>query len=403
MADRILCVDDDPNILEGYKRQLRKEFELATAVGPEQGLRMVTEQGPFAVVVSDLQMPGMNGVEFLAQVRAHEPDTVRMLLTGNAELQAAIDAINQGQIFRFLTKPCTSELLGGALNAALAQHRLITAERELLEQTLSGSIRVLCEVLALVNPEAFGRSSRITRYVESIAAHLHVSELWSIKTAAMLSQIGCVILPESILKKVYRGEVLTGEESQLFNQHPFVAYDLIAKIPRMQRVAEIIKFQDKYYDGLGVPGDTQQGNTIPMEARILKVALDFDALESAGKSKAEAFGEMKQRKGWYDPAVIEAMKAAFAKEIQYEIRTAVVAELHEGMILAEDIQSSQNVLLASKGQQVTPSMIMRLQNFSKTVGVREPFTVLLPIKLDGTSAGIPAQATSQPLHMLKAS
>ena len=136
----------------------------------------------------------------------------------------------------------------------------ITAERELLEQTLSGSISVLCEVLALVNPEAFGRSSRITRYVESIAAHLHVSELWSIKTAAMLSQIGCVILQESVLKKVYRGEALTGEESQLFNQHPFVAYDLIAKIPRMKRVAEIIKFQDKYYDGVGIPGDTQQGD-----------------------------------------------------------------------------------------------------------------------------------------------
>ena len=403
MADRILCVDDDPNILEGYKRGLRKEFELATAVGPEEGLRMVTEQGPFAVVVSDLKMPGMNGVEFLAQVRAHEPDTVRMLLTGNAELHAAIEAINQGQIFRFLMKPCTSELLGSSLKAALAQHRLITAERELLEETLSGSIRVLSEVLALVNPEAFGRSSRITRYVELIAAHLHVSEAWSIKTAAMLSQIGCVILPESVLKKVYRGEALTGEESQLFNQHPFVAYDLLAKIPRMKRVAEIIKFQDKYYDGYGVPGDTQQGNTIPMEARILKVALDFDALESAGKSKAEAFGNMKQRKGWYDPAVIDAMKAAFAKEIKYDIQTAVVADLLEGMILAEDIQSSQHVLLAAKGQQVTQSMIVRLQNFGRTVGVREPFTVLLPIKLEGTSAGIPAQATSQPVHMLKAS
>lgn len=391
MADRILCVDDDPNILEGYKRQLRKEFELATAVGPEQGLQMVTEQGPFAVVVSDLQMPGMNGVEFLAHVRSHEPDTVRMLLTGNAELQAAIDAINQGQIFRFLTKPCTSELLGGALKAALAQHHLITAERELLEQTLSGSIGVLCEILGLINPEAFGRSSRITRYVELIAAHLHVSELWSIKTAAMLSQIGCVILPEPVLKKVYRGEVLTGEESQLFNQHPFVAYDLIAKIPRMKRVAEIIKFQDKYYDGYGVPGDTQQGNTIPMEARILKVALDFDALESAGKTKAEAFGEMKQRKGWYDPTVIDAMKAAFSQEIKYEMKPAVVADLREGMILAEGIHSSQHVLLASKGQQVTQSMIMRLQNYSKTGGVREPFTVLVPMNLEGTVAGVPSK------------
>ena len=385
MGNRILCVDDDPNILEGYKRQLRKEFELTTAVGPEQGVRTVTEQGPFAVVVSDLQMPGMNGIEFLAQVRNHEPDTVRMLLTGNAELQAAIDAINQGQIFRFLTKPCTPETLASALTAALAQHRLITAERELLEQTLSGSIGVLCEILALVNPEAFGRSSRITRYVELIAKNLHVSELWSIKTAAMLSQIGCVILPESVLKKVYRGEVLTGEESQLFNQHPFVAYDLLAKIPRMKRVAEIVKFQDKYYDGYGVPGNTQEGNTIPMEARILKVALDFDALESAGKSKTEAFDEIKQRKGWYDPTVIDAMKVAFAQEIKYEMKTAVVADLREGMILAEGIQSSQDILLASKGQQVTHSMIMRLQNFSKIGGIREPFTVLVPMKLEDTS------------------
>ena len=382
MVEKILCVDDDPNILEGYKRQLRKEFELQTAVGPEQGLRMVTEQGPFAVVVSDLQMPGMTGVEFLARVRIHEPDTVRMLLTGNAELQAAIDAINQGQIFRFLTKPSTPEVMANALKAGLAQHHLITAERELLEQTLSGSIAVLCEVLALVNPEAFGRSSRITRYVESIAESLHVSELWSIKTAAMLSQIGCVILPESVLKKVYLGEKLMGEEAQLFNQHPFVGYDLLAKIPRMKRVAEIIKFQDQYYDGYGGPGDTQAGNTIPMEARILKVALDFDALESAGKSKAEAFGEMKHRKGWYDPTVIDAMKTAFAKEIQYEIRMVVVADLREGMILAEGIQSSQDMLLASKGQQVTQSMIMRLQNFSKAGGVREPFSVLLPMKLE---------------------
>jgi response regulator RpfG family c-di-GMP phosphodiesterase len=213
--------------------------------------------------------------------------------------------------------------------------------------------------------------------VESIAENLHVSELWSIKTAAMLSQIGCVILPESVLKKVYRGEVLTGEESQLYNQHPFIAYDLIAKIPRMKRVAEIIKFQDKYYDGVGMPGDTQQGNAIPMEARILKVALDFDALESSGKSKFEAFGNMQQRKGWYDPEVIDALKTAFAKEIKYEVKTTVVAELLEGMILAEDIQSSQNVLLASKGQQVNQSMILRLQSFRKSGGVREPFTVML--------------------------
>lgn len=403
MADRILCVDDDSNILDGYKRQLRKEFTLETAVGAEQGLRMVREQGPFAVVVSDLQMPGMDGIQFLKRVREQDPDTVRMLLTGNADLRASIDAINQGQIFRFLTKPCTPEAFANALIAGLAQHRLITMERELLEQTLSGSIKVLCDVLALVNPEAFGRSSRITRYVEAIAEKLYVSELWSIKTAAMLSQIGCVILPEPVLKKVYQGKELTPEESQLFNQHPFVAADLIVKIPRMKRVAEIIRYQDKYYDGSGVPGDNRQGTDIPMEARILKVALDFDALESAGKTKTEAFEEIRKRRGWYDQTIIDALKAAFAKEIKYEMRTAVVADIREGMILAESITSSQDALLVSKGQQVTQSMILRLQNFRKTVGVREPFTVLLPISGESLQVELTGQSASDPPPMLKAS
>jgi response regulator RpfG family c-di-GMP phosphodiesterase len=379
MSDKILCVDDDANILEGYKRHLRKGFAFETALGPEQGLRMVIEHGPFAVVVSDLQMPGMNGIYFLSRVREQAPDTVRMLLTGNADLQASIDAINQGQIFRFLTKPCTPEALANALSDGLAQHRLITAERELLEHTLSGSIKVLCEVLSLVNPEAFGRSSRITRYVEAIAANLHVSEMWVVKTAAMLSQVGCVILPEVVLKKVYRGEKLTEEESQLLNHHPFVAADLIAQIPRMKRVAEIIRFQDKYYDGVGVPGDQRQGNEIPMAARILKVALDFDTLEAAGRTKTEAFDQLKQRKGWYDPTVVAALKEAFSQEIKYEMRALGITDLASGMVLAEDLISSQGVLLASKGQEVNQSMILRLVNFRKTVGVREPISVLISI------------------------
>ncbi len=402
MSEKILCVDDDASILDGYKRQLRKDFHLDTAVGAQEGLEMVAKHGPYAVIVSDLNMPGMNGVEFLSSVRVHEPDTVRMLLTGNADLPAAIDAINQGQIFRFLTKPCMSDVLAGALKAGLVQHNLITAERVLLEQTLAGSIGVLSEILALVNPEAFGRASRITRYAEMIAANLHVSEMWVIKTAAMLSQIGCVILPESVLKKVYQRESLTAEESQLYNQHPFLAADLVGKIPRMKRVAEIIKFQDRYYDGCGNPTQDQDGHAVPMEARILKVALDFDAAESAGKTKTEAFDQLKQRKGWYDPSVVEALKAAFVQEIKYESRTAVVADLREGMILAEDVKASTDILLASKGQEVSQSMILRLENFGKTVGVRVPFRVLVPIGGRDQPADQDSQAVSRVAQSPKA-
>lgn len=377
MADAILWIDDDPCVLDGYTRRCHNQFNIECAVSAEQGFQMIAERGPFAVVVSDLKMPGMNGIQFLSKVREQAPDTVRILLTGHADLQAAIEAINHGQIFRFLTKPCTGYAWATALHAGLRQHHLITAEQELLEQTLSGSIKVLCEMLSLANPTAFGRSSRIARYAEGIVTHLQLSESWEIITAAMLSQIGCVILPEKVLEKVYQGKSLTSEEAHLLNQHPLVGYDLLVEIPRMARVAEIIKYQDQYYDGVSRSGDHRQGTDIPIGARILRVALDFDWFQSTGKTKTEAFNLLQQRKDWYDPDVVTALKAAFYHDIKYEMRTVVITDLRPGMILSEDVRSDTNALLALNGQVVTKSMMMRLQSFTRWIGIRQPFTVLI--------------------------
>lgn len=377
MNERILCVDDDVNILEGYRRQLRKEFSLEIAVGPTEGLQVLTTQGPFSVVVSDLQMPEMNGIQFLSKVRELSPDTTRLLLTGKADLHSAIDAINQGQIFRFLTKPCSSDQLADALTAGVSQYRLVTAERELLEQTLSGSIKVLCEVLSLVNPEAFGRSTRITRLAEAIAGHMHIAELWPIKIAALLSQIGCVILPEAVLKKVYRGEPLTSDESQLYNQHPYVAADLVAKIPRMKHVGDIIRLQDKHYDSGAGPDHARSSYQAPVEARILKVALDFDALESAGKTRLQAINDLKNRTGRYDPNVLNALHEVIADSPKYDVRRISACQLRLGMILGEDVRTNSDVVLASKGQEINASITLRIQSSACMTGVKEPFIVLV--------------------------
>ncbi|CUS38473.1 conserved hypothetical protein [Candidatus Nitrospira nitrosa] len=377
MNERILCVDDDVNILEGYRRQLRKEFSLEIAVGPTEGLQVLTTQGPFSVVVSDLQMPEMNGIQFLSKVRELSPDTTRLLLTGKADLQSAINAINQGQIFRFLTKPCSSDQLADALTAGVSQYRLVTAERELLEQTLSGSIKVLCEVLSLVNPEAFGRSTRITRLAEAIAGHMHIAELWPIKIAALLSQIGCVILPEAVLKKVYRGEPLTSDESQLYNQHPYVAADLVAKIPRMKHVGDIIRLQDKHYDSGAGPDHARSSSPAPVEARILKVALDFDALESAGKTRLQAINDLKNRTGRYDPNVLNALDEVIADSPKYDVHRIRACQLRLGMILGEDVRTNSDVVLASKGQEINESITLRIQSSARMTGVKEPFIVLV--------------------------
>jgi len=207
MINKVLFVDDEPSVLEGYKRMLHREFQVDTAVGGLQGLALIRDDGPYSVVISDMRMPGMNGAQFLSQVRQAAPDTVRMLLTGYTDIDAAMEAVNQGNIFRFLAKPCEKEALIEAINAGVYQYRLVMVEKELLEDTLMGSIKVMTDVLSAASPEAFGRSMRITRYVRHMIAKFNLSSPWRFETAAMLSQLGCVTLDSEVMQAAFVGEL----------------------------------------------------------------------------------------------------------------------------------------------------------------------------------------------------
>jgi CheY-like chemotaxis protein len=136
--DRVLCVDDEPNVLEGLKRTLRRSFHVVTAVGPEAGLQTLEREGPFAVIVSDLSMPGMDGVAFFEESRKICPDSMRILLTGDADLNSAMSAINRGAIFRFLLKPCDPDVLQEALAEAVKQFNLVAQERAPVTHSLPG-------------------------------------------------------------------------------------------------------------------------------------------------------------------------------------------------------------------------------------------------------------------------
>ncbi len=383
MSDKVLFVDDDPNLLASYQRQLRKQFTIETASDGAQGLEAVTQHGPYAVIVSDFRMPGMDGIEFLCRVREKAPDSVRMMLTGYADAKTAIGAVNEGNIFRLLTKPCHPDALFKSLLAGMGQYHLITAERELLEKTLNGSIKVLSEVLSLLKPEAFGRTSRVSRVVKEIALEMGISKVWQLETATMLSQIGCIILPEEVLKKIYRGEGLTEKESQLLESHPSIASRLVAHIPRMEEIAEMIAYQEKRFDGSGVPNDSRKGEEILLGARILKAVLDFDMLETAGNSKSSALDQLKQRSGWYDPRVLTALKAVVATEAEYLVRSVNLQELEVNMILAEDVKTVRGILLIAKGHEVSRPLLERLTNIAKTSGIQEPIQVLVPLRKGG--------------------
>jgi response regulator RpfG family c-di-GMP phosphodiesterase len=385
MTERILCVDDDPNVLHAYQRALRKQFHIEIALGGEEALGAVIHEGPYAVVVSDMRMPGMNGVELLKKVKEHAEDTVRMMLTGNADQQTALDAVNEGHIFRFMTKPCPPEAFGKALAAGLAQYRLIRGERELLSKTFSACVKVLTDVLSAVNPAAFGRATRVRQLVRQICRELDLKG-WQFEVAAMLSQVGCVGIPAEVLAKAYEGRELKAAERKLFEAYPQASQELIANIPRLEEVAEIIAYQQQHYDGGGFPGDGKHGDRIPLGSRILKVALDYDSLTSIGSGKETALAEMNDRPGRYDPAVLAALSRVLAITNLHVVRRIRMTALVDGLTLAEDIRTASGTLICAKGQEITRAIRLRLRNSWTNLGIPSAIKVFMPLDLAGRFA-----------------
>lgn len=381
MSEKILFVDDDTNILAAYHRQLRKQFTVDTAAGGELGLEMIKTHGPYAVIVADMRMPGMNGVQFLSKVKEDAPNSVRMMLTGNTDQQTAIDAVNEGNIFRFLNKPCPPEIMVKVLNAGIEQYRLITAEKELLEKTLSGIVKVLTDVLTLVNPTAFGRASRIRRIVRKMAVSLLVDKMWQMEVAVMLSQVGYVTIPKEVLRKLYNGINLSEKEFHIFESYPQIGYELIAKIPRLETIAKIIAYQEKHFDGSGLPQDTLRGEEIPLESRIIKLAFDFESFISSGFSENDALDLIRMRDGWYDPSLIQLLGKIISHETGNTTRTVRVDELTPSMILDEDINdAASGEVIVSKGYEASQSMCMHLRNMAIIEKIKDRVKVVIPVE-----------------------
>lgn len=379
--EKVLMVDDEVQILDSLRRELRGKVNLDTAIGGGEALETIAKKGPYAVVVSDFKMPGMNGIDFLSRVRQTSPETVRMMLTGYADLNNTIEAVNQGNIFRFLTKPCSSENLMRSLVDGIRQYRLIRAEKDLLDQTLRGSVKVLTDLLALVKPHALGRANRISRYVKEIAQSIGVENQWEIESAAELSQIGCITLPDDLVRKVSNGQTLNVKEKRLFHQHPQTGAEMVANIPRMEEVAKIIAYQEKNYDGSGVPEDDVSQEDIPLGSRIIKLLLDFDALVSSGDSKGMALDRLRKTPSHYDPAIITTFDMVLGEEAKYDVREVKIIDLEEGMILAEDIvDASEKKRLLAKGQELSKTLIMSVRSYHRVAVVKEPLRVMVPIK-----------------------
>lgn len=371
---RILCVDDEPRVLDGMRRTLGMSFEVSTAESGAQALALLEKKERFAVTISDMRMPGMDGAAYLERAAALDPDMVRMLLTGQADMQAAIRAVNQGRIFRFLTKPCDADALERAVKDALEQHRLITAEKELLEKTLYGCIKVLTDLLSLINPIAFNRACRVNRLVQHTAKMLSLDEPWQLELAVMLSHLGFVGVAPEVLEKAFAGKPLGAADKTQIAGAPRMAHGLMAGVPRIEVVLSIIdKLADAPPKLEKIIAKTKEGK-VPWATHVILACERADQL-SHSHPGGRAIADAMKPEGW-NSIVLEAVaRAPFETAEKRKVVRLSARELEPGMFLVEDARSSAGVLMAKGGQEVTATVVTLLRRMAERQNLKEPLIV----------------------------
>ena len=374
MNKNVLIVDDEPNILQGYKRQLRKKFKITIAEGAAAALELIDPKNPFSVVISDMQMPGMNGVEFLKKMEEVSPNTVRCMLTGNADQGTAVEAINTGKIFRFFSKPCLPEDLEAGINDGIRQYQLITAEKDLLEKTLAGSVKVLVDILALGNPREFGRASLVRDWVRELKPVLEIKKLWMLELAALLAPIGTLTIPFEIREKQRKGETLSETEHELFVESVQAASKLISNIPRMDDVAKTIIHLNANYE---------EGTELPENAYILGIL--YSILEETGTTNPSqnTFEHLEKNERVYHPDFFFKIKNYFLNDREVDdsqkyvekVLSEPVSLLLPEDVLVDDVKRQDGKLILASGEKLTEAQIASLRNMHKLYTLVEPIKV----------------------------
>jgi CheY-like chemotaxis protein len=367
----VLCVDDESHVMESMRLNLRRHYEVRTALSGQEGLEMLLRAPHVAVVISDMRMPEMDGATFLSMVRKLAPDAVRILLTGYADVESAMRAVNEGQVFRFLTKPCSPPDLLATIAAGVEQHRLITAERVLLQNTLIGSVRALVDVLALVNPLALGRAVRIRDRVRKAVTALELDRIWHVEFAALLSQLGAVLLPEDTARRLYDGDELDDDERAKLVENMDTINRILGNIPRLEPVTNVLA----ELRGL-VLGDRASGGRASVPARLVHAVIEVDRLEAQGQSLRQALQALAGAAGPEDGDVLKALETLVGGPGTRETLLVPPKELADGMVLAQDLKTEDGLLILPRGFEFGDSAREHVANFLGRLG-ETPIKVLV--------------------------
>jgi hypothetical protein len=288
-----------------------------------------------------------------------------LLLTGFSEISDTVSAVNEGGIFRFLTKPIPPDALVAAVEEGVRQWELVRSERVLLEQTLHGAAQSLIEALEIASPDAFSRSRRLESACRHVASELELEPVWEVALAGLMHRIGWISLPHEVIEHRLAGERLTDDESMMLDEALATTVRLVGRIPRLDGVADIIKESTR---DSSVTGPT----AAPTAPSIVRAAVDFDDSLARGAGAKKTLARMMPT---HAGAILEALAGWDGATDEATIREVGLSQLVIGMVVQRDIVTGNGSLLVKAGSDLTETLVQRLRNFSQTHGVEEPIIV----------------------------
>ncbi len=411
-AFTLLCVDDEANILSSLRRLFRPHgYKVLVAGGGVEGLEMLAGEH-VDLIISDMRMPGMDGATFLAEARQRYPDTVRLLLTGYADMDSTIAAINSGQIARYIAKPWNDQdvlltvrealerqaLLREkarlealalrqneelkSLNASL-EHKVeartseLKAAHEKLKQHFLTSIRVFANLIELREGASAGHSRRVADLARKIAVKLGFTpgDVQDVMLAGLLHDVGKIGLPDELLSKPVSH--MSGDELGLLRKHPITGQAALMGLENLRQAGTFVRSHHERWDGQGYP-DRTSGLAIPFGARVIAVANDFDGLQIGTLSprklkQEEALAFIQQNRGKrYCPQVVDALIDVLGASEAVSSTTNEVnpAALKPGMVLARDLVTRDGVMLLAADFVLDESLIRQLRELEASEGTR---------------------------------
>lgn len=340
------------------------------------GLELLRET-PVDCILLDIKMPVMTGIEMLSIIKRDQNigNIPVIMVTGVEDTKSVVEALNKGAA-DYITKPFEAKILTARLKGVLKRYEVFLSEKELVEKTFFGSVKLLNDLLSTLSPHIFGKSNQIRRIAKAICKEINFQDSNEVELAALFSHVGCISLSSEITDKLVSGKFLLSEEKQIYDNHPLLGYKLLKNIPLLEHVANTVLYQNKNYDGSGTPSTEKiSGESIPLPARILRVANEYQTARTKATSTLELSDMLRARASLLDPNLFKALTRVMIKEESRELREIKVLNLKQGMIFADDIYTTTNNKIASQWQEATDGLVERITNIHYQIGVKEPIKV----------------------------